>query len=70
MNQSIIYISKYSNTDILFNDIKESHNKELEKRFASYLNEYDNYNNDEISETEDNSNNEGMNNQYYNQNMI
>ena len=58
MNQETIYISQDSITGLLFDCIIEAHSKDLEKRFASYLNEYDNYNNDDNSETEDNSNNE------------
>ena len=70
MNQGTIYISQDSITGFLFDGILEAGNKDLEKRFAPYLNEYDDYNNGDNSETEDNSNNEGMNNQFDNQNMI
>ena len=54
MNQVIIYALKDSNTDLLFNDLSEEYNKDVEKRFALYLNKYDNYNNNDEPEIEDN----------------
>ena len=59
MNQETIYISQDSITSLLFDGIIKARNKDLEKRFAPYLNEYDDYNNGDNSETEDNSDNEG-----------
>ena len=54
MNQVIIYAFKDSNTDLLFNDLSEEYNKDVQKRFALYLNKYDNYNNNDEPEIEDN----------------
>lgn len=54
MNQVIIYAFKDSNTDLLFNDLSEEYNKDVEIRFALYLNKYDNYNNNDEPEIEDN----------------
>ena len=58
MNQETIYISQDSITSLFFDGIIEARNKDLEKRFAPYLNEYNDYNNGDNSETEDNSDNE------------
>ena len=60
MREATVYQSKDSYTDYFLNFIDETRNKDTEERFASYLNEYFNLDDDAQSEKDKNEEYEGF----------
>ena len=60
MSEATVYQSKDSYTDYFLNFIDETRNKDTEERFASYLNEYFNLDDDAQSEKDKNEEYEGF----------
>ena len=52
MSEATVYQPKDSNTDYYLDFIDETRNKDTEERFASYLNEYFNLDDNAQSETD------------------